>query len=347
MPSTCRQLSKTAAPGEVRLADVACPGPARDQVLVAPLLVGLCGSDLRLLRNEKAHAPGAFGHEVAARVLEVGSEVAGIEAGALVTVNPVNCENDDDIIGYNGRGFLASRLLLGRDVLVQQRLIALPPGVTARLGVFAEPLACCVRAQRSLGTALAGADVVVIGSGSFGLLHYLLARHAGARVLLTARSMTRISEAMRLGIVAADQVALSSDRGHALYGRADVVIVTANGTAALRSAAQWAAPGGTLLMFGGLDAADAADGIDFAALRRARAQERVSLDGKPVNLSGSYGTGNDDFRRALALIESRALPLERLITHEIGLDELPAALGGLASGTVDGRPVIKLLVRCA
>lgn len=346
MRATCCQLSKSRLPGEVLLAESARPRVARDEVRIAPLLVGLCGSDLRLLRNEKAHLPGVFGHEVVARVAEAGEAVDDFRAGDLVTVNPVNSADDGDIIGYNGAGFLTTDFIVGRDVLEQGRLLPLPAGTAAEEAVFAEPLACCVRAQRELGEGLRGARVVVVGAGSFGLLHCLLARASGAsQVILATRGRARADEALRRGVVGTGEVVDVHERAHPLSGRAQVLIVTANGVGAIRDALHWAEPGARLLLFGGLESGDAHDGIDFGRLRRSRGRVRATVDGKPVVVVGSYGTANEDFSRAIGLIASGELRLRRLISHDVPLAALPSLLDALAQGVIDGRPVLKLVVR--
>jgi threonine dehydrogenase-like Zn-dependent dehydrogenase len=347
MSATCRHLHKAASPGEVSLEESRRVRSAAGEVRIAPLFVGLCGSDLRLVRNEKSHRPGGFGHEVVARVIETGAAVSGFSHGDLVTVNPVDADDDEDIIGYNGSGFLGTEFVVNERVLAQQRLIRLHAETDPMAAVFAEPLACCVRAQRELDVPLPGARVVIVGAGSFGQLHYLLARHAGAaQLLLTARTRARLDAAVSRGIALAEHVASSSE-AHPLRGRAEVVIVTANGIEAVREAARWAQPGATLLLFGGLGSGDVHDQVDFGRLRRDRAHTRAVIDGKHLSVVGSYGTRNADFRRAIELIEGDALDVTRLITHIVALADLPHSLGGFAEGAIDGRAVLKLIVKCA
>ena len=346
MSSPCRHLHKAVSPGEVSLAEAARARHARDEVRISPLFVGLCGSDLRLLRNEKSHLPGTFGHEVVARVTETGAEVSGFSPEDLVTVNPVDAEDDSDIIGYNGNGFLGTDFVVSRRVLAQGRLMRLRASTDPMAAVFAEPLACCVRAQRELGVPLAGKRVVIVGAGSFGQLHYLLARHGGAaELLLVSRGAARLDEAVSQGIALPEHVARCS-AAHSLRGRAEVVIVTANGIEAVREGARWAAPGAILLLFGGLSLGDVHDRVDLGRLRRERTHAPAVLDGKPVSIVGSYGTGNEDFRRAIELIENDALGVARLVTHVVSMADLPRSLDGFAQGVIDGRAVLKLVVNC-
>ncbi len=70
------------------------PGPR--WVRVETVLAGICGSDIANLGYEASPAmepfgsfPAVIGHEILARVLEVGSDVRGLEPGQRVAVDPV------------------------------------------------------------------------------------------------------------------------------------------------------------------------------------------------------------------------------------------------------------------
>jgi threonine dehydrogenase-like Zn-dependent dehydrogenase len=84
------------------------PLPGADWVSLEILKAGICGTDVGTLTLEASPAmepfgsfPAVLGHEILARVLEVGSAVRGVEPGQRVTVDPmVSCEM---------RGFLAAR----------------------------------------------------------------------------------------------------------------------------------------------------------------------------------------------------------------------------------------------
>ncbi len=318
--------------------------PLRDAELrITPLLVGLCGSDVRVLRNEKAHTPGVLGHELAGRVVEVGARVEGFAPGDLVTINPVNGRNPDDIIGYNGSGFLCTHFTVSEALLREGRVFRFPPHVPAELAVFAEPLACCVHAQSRIAAALRGARVLVVGSGSFGLLHYLLARENGAaQVWVTARGSTRLEAAVAQGVLdAADARHVSSLEENTC----DVVIVTANGADAVRESARYATPGGTLLLFGGLGSADRCDDLNLGAVRREEQEISTTMDGKTIKLAGSYGTLADDFAKSVALLASGRIAADRMLTHVVALAEAPQALAQYESGRIAGRTLLKLAVR--
>jgi threonine dehydrogenase-like Zn-dependent dehydrogenase len=84
----------------VRYRDVSEPPlPADDWVRLETLAAGVCGTDIGTLTFKASTAmepfgsfPAVLGHEIAARVLEVGPAVRRVEPGQRVAVDPfVSC----------------------------------------------------------------------------------------------------------------------------------------------------------------------------------------------------------------------------------------------------------------
>src|SRR5688572_29591372 len=77
--------------GDVRLDDYKRPAAGPKDVVLKMKAVGICGSDLSYIKVGGMPAvPGgttALGHEGAGEVIEVGSEVQGIEVGQPVVFN--------------------------------------------------------------------------------------------------------------------------------------------------------------------------------------------------------------------------------------------------------------------
>jgi L-iditol 2-dehydrogenase len=94
--------------------------------------------------------------------------------------------------------------------------------------------------------------------------------------------------------------------------KADVVIEAAGSVEAWERALSLVRPGGTVLAFGGLPR-----------------DTRVPVDAyrihyEEVRLLGSFHHTPRHFRAALAFLASGAVPFERLITHEVGLEGVAA-----------------------
>jgi len=78
-------------PGETTLGDLQQPRPLENEILLQTRLIGLCGTDLSTFRgkNPLVSYPRIPGHEIAATIVEAGSEVPPeFQAGMDVTVYP-------------------------------------------------------------------------------------------------------------------------------------------------------------------------------------------------------------------------------------------------------------------
>jgi L-gulonate 5-dehydrogenase len=64
---------------------------APDEVLVKVMMAGICGSDMHNFLGESSGIafPLVAGHEMVAEVLEIGSDVRGLETGDHVIMDPV------------------------------------------------------------------------------------------------------------------------------------------------------------------------------------------------------------------------------------------------------------------
>ena len=75
--------------GELHLEQRAVPEPGPGEVRIAPLAVGICGTDARILEGAyHARAGTILGHEIAGRVVALGRGVENVREGDLVSVEP-------------------------------------------------------------------------------------------------------------------------------------------------------------------------------------------------------------------------------------------------------------------
>jgi threonine dehydrogenase-like Zn-dependent dehydrogenase len=174
------------------------PSPSRelgsDQVLIAPEIVGVCGSDLHVLHGNHPwiKPPVITGHEVAGRVIQVGRSVTDLAVGDGVVINPLlpclhcarcragsfnTCEAAK-VLGFRLPGAAQTEYVLPR-----AQLHKVPDGLALRDAVLAEPLAVGIRAAQRWN---ALDEVLVIGAGTIGLcvLAALRARGAGRITVL-------------------------------------------------------------------------------------------------------------------------------------------------------------------
>ncbi|MCX6619539.1 MAG: alcohol dehydrogenase catalytic domain-containing protein [Acidobacteria bacterium] len=250
--------------GNLRLEELPEPRPAGGHVLLRPLAVGVCGTDTHIIHGEFPSAcPLTLGHEIGAVVAAAGAGVKRVREGDLVTVEPhVYCTScrycvmgqehlclEKKAFGVHLDGGLAEAL-----VVPERTVYVLPPGMDARIGCLAEPLACCVHGMDRLALR-SGTTVLVIGAGPVGLMLIRLARLAGAGLIVASEpNEQRRKGALEFG---ADAATDPSDEGWReqvmkLTGGFgfDSVIDAVGAAPTFEAAVDVAARGGRILVFG-------------------------------------------------------------------------------------------------
>ncbi|QUF06384.1 alcohol dehydrogenase catalytic domain-containing protein [Actinosynnema pretiosum subsp. pretiosum] len=331
-PGALGRVVELGAEGPALVAGIAVPGGG---ALVEVELMGVCRSDLKEVAGTRG-GPGQFGHELVGRVVE--SDVPGLHAGMRVCLDPNRPVT-------RGSGFADRLRVRGDAEEVRLALPAVPEGVPARRLVFAEPAACaahCLGAvRRHLGTEVAGRSVHVLGAGIAGVLIATLAERAGARVALRNRSADRLGFLRERGVLLS---AVDGADGAVDLERPDAVVVAASFVVdeLLVEALDLVRPGGLVLLYGGTRAGQRLAGldVDLDAVRRGELRVEAVWRGSPVVVGGSYGTAPEDFATAIGAVADERLGVERLVTREARLAELPDVLRELVSGRQLGKVVV-------
>ncbi len=164
---------------DIRVEEVAEPGPGPGEVKLRVVYCGICGSDL----HEYLHGPfpvSPFGHEVCGEIVEVGSGVDGFAVG-------------DRVVAFNRDGYAEAM------VAPQSRLLKLPGDVSWERAALIEPLSGAAYAV-DRGGIEASDRVLIAGGGPVGLLVLLALGAVGVEtVYLTEISKTRRDRARELG----------------------------------------------------------------------------------------------------------------------------------------------------
>lgn len=312
---------------DVRMEEMPVPKIGAGEVLVRVIASGICGSDvMEWYRIKKA--PRVLGHEMTGVITEVGTGATSCQVGDRVFVShhvPCNtcryCLTGNQTVcetlhttNYDPGGF--AEYVRVPQLQVERGMYRLPDEVSFEEGVFIEPLACIVRAQR-LARLQVSQTVLVLGSGMSGLLHVALARAAGAtRIIATDVNEYRLRAAQRFG---ADVVMHATED---VPGRvrqvndgrlADLVMICTGAYSAFMQGLQSVERGGTVVFF-----APTEPGVTIPV---------------PVNdfwrngitLMPSYGAAPVDLAVALELIRAHRVPVGEMITHRLSLAE--AGLG--------------------
>ncbi|GAC1428119.1 MAG: zinc-dependent alcohol dehydrogenase family protein [Chloroflexota bacterium] len=177
---------------DLRLEEQEVPTPGPGDVLVEVVACGVCGTDVHTLEDHFPlyKPPKPLGHETAGLVRALGAGVESLRPGdavALDTSVPCGacfyCREGQSFlclarVSYTG-GFADFQLV---PAAVAYRL---PPGIPVELGIFAEPLSCCLHALDRSGLR-AGDRAAIVGGGAVGQILASLVRGAGASLLVVS-----------------------------------------------------------------------------------------------------------------------------------------------------------------
>ncbi|MFE3142561.1 zinc-binding dehydrogenase [Streptomyces scopuliridis] len=325
-----------AGPGRLEEHEVPVPPTRPDRVLVRVSRVGVCGSDLAILRGQHARAePGVIlGHEFVGTVAASGTADAP-PVGTQVAVRPLIACADRGTVppcracasgnahvcaalglyGVDEPGGLAGYVSV-RAAAVHSVAQGVPPGRAA----LAEPLAVAVHAVARSGLT-AGATVVVFGAGPIGLFTALVARRGGAGdVLIVEPNAWRRGIAERYGFatLAAGEDTPALIRERTRGEGADLVFDSAGHPAVALQLTEAARIQGTIVVVGVYKTPPAVDlrTVNFAEHR----------------LIGTRVYTRDDFITAIGLIETDELGLSALPTRTFPLDEAADAFAAAGGG---------------
>jgi L-iditol 2-dehydrogenase len=286
-------------PGDLRIEEVPRPEPGPGDVLVQIEVALTDGTDLKTFRRGHPllarESPAPFGHEF-----------CGIVDGRrVVAANSAPCGRCEGCTrGEQCREleFLAGAYadwLVVPERIADANLHEVPPGLQPEVAAMVEPLACCLRGVERAGIH-AGDRVAILGAGPIGLMLCACVADAGGWPVVVG------GRPERRELVDAFGAESGSGTG------ADIVIEAAGRDTAWIDAIELVRPGGTVVMFGGLPR-DARPPIDAFRLHY-----------EEITVRGSFHHSPATVRAALGFLASGAYPWERLVTHRVLLEDLPA-----------------------
>jgi alcohol dehydrogenase len=328
-------------------------GPGPGELLVSIEAAGLCHSDLSVVNGSRPRPlPMLLGHEAAGIVEEVGPGVDSVSVGQRVVMTFLPrcgecaaCRTDGRLPCSEGSASNAAGTLLtgtrhlrrkGDDVahhlgvsgfatqaVVDERSVVpvgddVPPTVAALLG-------CAVLtgggALLNAARLTAEASVAVVGLGGVGMAGLLTALAVGSRVIAVDAQESKLATALEWGAAEAWSPEEAIERGV----EADVVLEAVGHPRAFETAFKLLGLGGTLVTIG-LPAPGATASI-----------EPLQLTSRAQTIVGSYlgsAVPKRDIPGFEQLWRSGRLPLERLVSREIALEEINEGMDALAAGQV-------------
>lgn len=344
----------------LRIDEVTLAAPGPGEVLVEIAGAGLCHSDLSVVDGSRPRKmPLVMGHEASGTVREVGAETSEFAAGDHVVFSFVpicgRCR-----LCVSGRGALcepgaqaniAGTLLSGArhfadsnatvchhhlgvsgfsqfTVAAQESLVKIDaslPLPTAAL--FGCAVMTGVGAVVNTARVAPGTSVAVFGMGGVGLSAIMGARAAGAHPIV---AVDRLDEKLKLAREVGATHTINCDRDEAIEaireltaGGADYAFESVGNEAVLVQAYQATKRGGTTITVG------------LPAPEKVFSIPAVSLVMEERTIKGSYmgsSVPRRDIPRYIRMYQAGLLPVDRLLTHTLRLDEVNLGFDRLARG---------------
>lgn len=330
---------------KVSIRDIEIEKPLAHQVLLKIKYVGICGSDVHIMKGHmdnriaQSGFPRIFGHEASAEVVEIGSEVTAWKPGDRVVVYAMRgcghcelCESDQaniclDVksIGIDCDGAYREYWTVDEDLL-----FAIPDELGDREAALVEPLAVSCHAV-SRSEAVEENTAVVIGGGPIGLMTALVLKSKGIRVIVSELSEARLETCHKMGIstvnpkekdIVRAAMELSREKG------VDVVFEASGSQAGLDTAAKLLKPNGRL--------------ITVATFSQTMNMTISALHFKQICMITTRAYQAKDYREALQLLSDKVINGEELISQVVSLTSLPEALQTCALAA----DVVKIMVDC-
>ncbi|MDR6789304.1 threonine dehydrogenase-like Zn-dependent dehydrogenase [Sphingomonas sp. BE138] len=322
--------------GRFELAEIETPElPGGDWVRMRVRVAGICGTDLRHWKKPDPHlACHVMGHELAGEIVAVGDGVTRVAVGDRVVVETVlGCGTCDwcrarrynlcpDL--YATRTKSVSRAYAEYVVGPQHKFYRLPDHVGFDDAALIDTYSVCLHAHHLSGVTI-GDRVAVIGAGPIGLGQLMLAKAAGAAVIVVDKVAHSLEIARRLGadavVDAGEGDPVAAVRDFARGQGADVVFECVGGEAmptTLPQATKMARRGGAVVIVGGFDEGAIAIPLEW---------QRIQMS--EIRLLPSASFAMHDIRpeeaEVLDLIARGVLKTQELITHRFPLEQINEA----------------------
>jgi (R,R)-butanediol dehydrogenase/meso-butanediol dehydrogenase/diacetyl reductase len=339
---------------DLRIEQLAEPGPpGPDEVMVRVATCGICGTDLHeyvagpIVTPVEPHPltgaqnPQILGHEFSGTVVSTGSAVSSVREGDRIAIMPLAycgscayCRRGLQHLcatmgcvglshAWGGMGELAT--------VSEYQVVRLPDDVSYEQGALIEPTAVAAYGVERAGVQ-PGDRVLVTGAGPIGALAALCAHGAGAATVYVSEpnSARRVrAEALGVAVVLdpteVDVAAFLHEETDGLG--IDVAIECSGHQKGFNAAIASLRRRGTLAQTGLF--------VGEASV------EPMLWSLNDLSIIGTWCYWVYDFDRIAAQIGAGSLPVERVISSTVRLDDAPDAFARLASGAADE---IKVLV---
>ena len=332
------------APNSISLVVGADPLPGPHDVIVQSNFVGLCRTDLEILRGELEPGwvtyPCVPGHEWSGVIAQIGVEVRDLNIG-----DPVVCEGrvpcnqcarcfegatnlctEYDQLGSTRHGGTAE-LVRVPDFLVHR----LPRSANLSAAVLIEPASSIVRGLERANLR-SGESVGIIGIGTLGACGILVTKLRSPRRLVAYGVRdAELEFARRLGATECINVASTKDEPGSKIDEQeslDVVIETAGSPSAVALATRIARPGGRVILLG------------LAGAGRTLEIPSDRLPNKDLTILGSASYNRAAWAATVQLVADGLLDLSPILGQQFEMSKFGDAFSALDKGSSVGKLVL-------
>lgn len=324
--------------GRFRTGTAAVPAAAAGEAVLKVKRVGICGTDLHIFQGHLDHRVprgGIIGHETFAEVAEAPAG-AGFVKGDRVVVEPLRVCHACRACKMGATWLCYKLKVLGVDVsggmqeywaVPTERLIKVPASLSDDHAAVMEPLAIATH-DVTRANVKEGDAVLVFGGGPIGALIALVARHRGARVIVSEVNPFRVALLKGLGLEVVgpgvDVVKFANDwtDGEGV----DIAFEVTGNAAAVRLMTDVVRVWGTISV--------------VAIHAEPMVVNLYPMFARELTMHGSRLYARADWEEAIRLAASSAVPVGPLVTHKIPLEGLQEGM----EQALRGGPVMKVLV---
>ena len=315
--------------------DVEKPKLGHNDVLIKIRKTAICGTDIHIYNwdewaQKTIPVPMTVGHEYVGTIVEMGSEVQGLEIGQRVSgeghITCGHCRNcragrrhlcpNTRGVGVNRPGAFAEYL-----AIPAVNVYPLPDDVSDDVASFLDPLGNAT--HTALSFELVGEDVLITGAGPIGCMAVAIAKHVGARnVVITDVNDYRLDLARKMGATKALNVSNESledtMRELGMSEGFDVGLEMSGSPQAFRQMLSAMVNGGKVALLGILP--DGA-GIDW-----------TQVIFKGLEVKGIYGREMfETWYKMIAMLQS-GLDVSQVLTHHFPVDDFQKGFDVMRSG---------------
>jgi (R,R)-butanediol dehydrogenase / meso-butanediol dehydrogenase / diacetyl reductase len=330
------------APGTpLAVAEVPDPVAGRGEVVVRVKACGICGSDLHAAGPKFRMPPGTImGHEFSGVVETTGQEVEGLAPGdPVVVMSYLGCGDCEPCRAGDAHRCRAVKLVGFGEVpgayaeLMKTRpasVFKMPPEMDFRAGATVEPLVVGLHGVHR-AELRAGESCVVMGAGPIGIVTMLWARFAGARAIVVSEvAEHRRRLALAMGADAAVDPRMQNPAGmvEKLTGAGPAVVFECIGAAGtIAEAIAYGQRGGRVVIIG-------------VCTEDASFPPMVAMN-KELNLRFSLGVERSEIETAIGMLAAGRISTASMITHALGIDDLPRAFSALSLPTNQSKVMVE------